>query len=53
MAMLILKTEIPVEFDTIVDRRTVVHELALDDRQACRWVITSPSSATAYRSPPS
>lgn len=30
MAMLMLKTEIPVEFDTIVDRRTVVHELALD-----------------------
>jgi hypothetical protein len=23
---LILKTEVPVEFDTIVDRRTVVHE---------------------------
>jgi hypothetical protein len=30
MAMLTLKTEIPVEFDTIVDRRAVVHELALD-----------------------
>lgn len=30
MAALMLKTEIPVEFDTIVDRRTVVHEFALD-----------------------
>jgi hypothetical protein len=30
VATLILKTEIPVEFDTIVDRRTVVHELALE-----------------------
>ncbi|MFT3851972.1 MAG: hypothetical protein QM733_04435 [Ilumatobacteraceae bacterium] len=30
MAVLMLKTEIPVEFDTIVDRRAVVHELALD-----------------------
>lgn len=30
MATLMLKTEIPVEFDTIVDRRTVVHEFALD-----------------------
>ena len=30
MPTLIPKTEIPVEFDTIVDRRTVVHELALD-----------------------
>lgn len=28
--MLLLKTEIPVEFDTIVDGRTVVHEFALD-----------------------
>jgi archaeosine-15-forming tRNA-guanine transglycosylase len=28
--MLVLKTEIPVELDTIVDGRTVVHELALD-----------------------
>ena len=30
MAALVLKTEIPVELDTIVDGRTVVHELALD-----------------------
>lgn len=30
MAMLTLKTEIPVEFDTIVDRRTVIHEFALE-----------------------
>lgn len=30
MPMLMLKTEIPVEFDTIVDHRTVVHEFALD-----------------------
>lgn len=30
MAALMLKTEIPVEFDTIVDHRTVVHEFALD-----------------------
>lgn len=30
MAALMLKTEIPVEFDTIVDQRTVVHEFALD-----------------------
>lgn len=30
MATLMLKTEIPVEFDTIVDRRTVVHEFALE-----------------------
>ena len=30
MATLMLKTQIPVEFDTIVDRRTVVHEFALD-----------------------
>lgn len=30
MALLTLKTEIPVEFDTIVDRHTVVHEFALD-----------------------
>jgi archaeosine-15-forming tRNA-guanine transglycosylase len=28
--MLLLKTEIPVEFDTIVDGRTVIHEFALD-----------------------
>jgi archaeosine-15-forming tRNA-guanine transglycosylase len=28
--MLVLKTEIPVELDVIVDGRTVVHELALD-----------------------
>lgn len=27
--MLTLKTEIPIEFDTIVDRRAVVHEFAL------------------------
>lgn len=30
MAALMLKTEIPVEFDTIVDHRTVIHEFALD-----------------------
>lgn len=30
IAVLMLKTEIPVEFDTIVDRRTVVHDFALD-----------------------
>jgi hypothetical protein len=30
MALLTLKTEIPVEFDTIVDRRTVIHEFALE-----------------------
>lgn len=30
MALLTLKTEIPVEFDTIVDRRAVVHEFALE-----------------------
>lgn len=30
MAALVLKAEIPVELDTIVDGRTVVHELALD-----------------------
>jgi archaeosine-15-forming tRNA-guanine transglycosylase len=30
VTLLMLKTEIPVEFDTIVDRRTVVHEFALD-----------------------
>jgi archaeosine-15-forming tRNA-guanine transglycosylase len=28
--MLVLKTEIPVELDTIVNGRTVVHEFALD-----------------------
>lgn len=28
--MLLLKTEIPAEFDTIVDGRTVIHEFALD-----------------------
>jgi archaeosine-15-forming tRNA-guanine transglycosylase len=28
--MLVLKTEIPVELDTIVNGRTVVHEVALD-----------------------
>lgn len=30
MTLLTLKTEIPIEFDTIVDRRTVIHELALE-----------------------
>jgi len=30
MTMLTLKTEIPVDFDAIVDRRTVVHEFALE-----------------------
>ena len=30
MAALVLKTDIPVELDRIVDGRTVVHELALD-----------------------
>ncbi|MFA5882636.1 MAG: hypothetical protein WDA60_02175 [Acidimicrobiia bacterium] len=30
MTALVLKAEIPVELDTIVDGRTVVHELALD-----------------------
>ncbi|MFI5047987.1 MAG: hypothetical protein ACHQIG_13050 [Acidimicrobiia bacterium] len=30
MAALVLKTEIPVELDQIVDGRTVVHELALE-----------------------
>jgi hypothetical protein len=30
MTMLTLKTEIPIEFDTIVDRRAVVHEFALE-----------------------
>ena len=30
MAALVLKTEIPVELDQIVDGRTVVHEFALD-----------------------
>lgn len=30
MAVLMLKTEIPVEFDTIVQGRAVVHEFALD-----------------------
>jgi archaeosine-15-forming tRNA-guanine transglycosylase len=30
LAVLMLKTEIPIEFDTIVDGRTVVHEFALD-----------------------
>jgi len=30
MAALVLKTEIPVELDRIVDGRTVVHEFALD-----------------------
>jgi len=30
MAALVLKAEIPVELDRIVEGRTVVHELALD-----------------------
>lgn len=30
MTPLTLKTEIPTEFDTIVDRRAVIHELALE-----------------------
>jgi len=30
VAALVLTAEIPVELDTIVDGRTVVHELALD-----------------------
>lgn len=30
MTMLTLKTQIPIEFDTIVDRRAVVHEFALE-----------------------
>lgn len=30
MAALVLKTEIPVDLDSIVDGRTVVHELALE-----------------------
>ena len=30
MTALLLKTEIPIEFDTIVDRRAVIHEFALD-----------------------
>ena len=34
--MLVLKTEIPVELDTIVDGRTVVHELALDGDEDLR-----------------
>lgn len=36
MMSLKLKAEIPVEFDTIVDRRTVVHELALDGDENLR-----------------
>lgn len=36
MAALMLKTEIPVEFDTIVDRRTVIHEFALDGDENLR-----------------
>lgn len=36
MAALVLKTEIPVDLDTIVDRRTVVHELALEGDENLR-----------------
>lgn len=36
MAELILKTEIPVDLDTIVDGRTVVHELALEGTEDLR-----------------
>jgi archaeosine-15-forming tRNA-guanine transglycosylase len=36
MTSITLKTEIPVEFDSIVDRRTVVHELALDGDEGLR-----------------
>lgn len=36
MAALVLKTEIPVEFDTIVDGRTAVHEFALDGDEELR-----------------
>lgn len=36
MADLALKAEIPVEFDQIVDGRTVVHELALDGDEHLR-----------------
>ncbi len=30
MSALLLKAEIPIGFDTIVDRRAVIHEFALD-----------------------
>ncbi|HET8930435.1 MAG TPA: hypothetical protein VFN21_07250 [Acidimicrobiales bacterium] len=30
MSALLLKTDIPIEFDTIVGRRAVIHEFALD-----------------------
>ena len=36
MAALVLKTEIPVDLDTIVDGRTVVHELALEGDENLR-----------------
>jgi archaeosine-15-forming tRNA-guanine transglycosylase len=36
MAALVLKTEIPVDLDTIVDGRTVVHELALEGDEDLR-----------------
>lgn len=36
MAALVLKTEIPVELDTIVDGRTVVHELVLEGEEDLR-----------------
>lgn len=36
MADLVLRAEIPVELDRIVDRRTVVHELALDGDERLR-----------------
>ena len=36
MAALVLKTEIPVELDRIVDGRTVGHELALDGDERLR-----------------
>jgi hypothetical protein len=36
MAALVLKTEIPVDLDTIVDGHTVVHELALEGDEELR-----------------
>lgn len=36
MAALVLKTEIPVDLDSIVDGRTVVHELALEGDEDLR-----------------
>jgi archaeosine-15-forming tRNA-guanine transglycosylase len=36
MAALVLKTEIPVDLDTIVDGRTVVHELVLEGDEDLR-----------------